>query len=163
MMTAQWRRTTSIALVAGLASATLALFSSAAEQKSPSGNPVRGKQLYYAHGCYECHGFNGETGARRLVGTGSSLIADPNAFITFLRLRADAAPLAPTQTMPSYPVTTLSDAAARDIYSYVRTFVLHAPDPKGIATLQTIIDSGKTPYKPSTSPWQPARSTSRAP
>ncbi len=148
MMTPRWRHATSTAILAGVASAALALFTSAAEQKSQSGDPARGKKLYYAHGCYECHGFNGETGARRLVGTGSSLIADQGTFITFLRLRADAAPLAPTEKMPSFPVTTLSDAAARDIYAYVRTFVLHAPDAKGIATLQTIIDSGKTPYKP---------------
>lgn len=148
MMTRHWRRPTRIAFIAGVASAALALVGSAAEQKSQPGDPARGKQLYYAHGCYECHGFNGETGARRLVGTGSSIIADQDTFITFLRLRADAAPLAPTEKMPSFPVTTLSDAAARDIYSYVRTFVLHAPDAKGIPTLQTIINSGKAPYKP---------------
>jgi mono/diheme cytochrome c family protein len=148
MKTRKWRRTTSVAFVGGLAFAALALLGNAAEQKGQPGDPARGKQLYYAHGCYECHGFNGETGARRLVGTGSSIIADQDTFITFLRLRADKAPLNPVDSMPSFPVTTLSDAAARDIYSYVRTFVLHAPDAKGIPTLQTIIDSGKAPYKP---------------
>src|SRR5262249_15800873 len=93
-----------------------------------AGNPTRGKQLYYDHACYGCHGFNGETGVRRLVGTGSSLLESPEAFIAFLRLRAAARPLLPSASMPSYPVTALSDADARDIYSYVRTFVLHAPD-----------------------------------
>ena len=116
-------------------------------QNGAAGNATRGKQLYYDHGCYGCHGFNGETGVRRLVGTGSSLLESSEAFIAFLRLRADARPLLPSASMPSYPVTALSDADARDIYSYVRTFALDAPDPKGIATLQTIVDSAKAPYK----------------
>jgi mono/diheme cytochrome c family protein len=120
------------------------VFGSAAAQ---SGNPTRGKQLYYDHGCYGCHGFNGETGARRLVGTGSSILESADSFVAFLRLRADATPLLPSTSMPSYPATALNDADARDIYSYVRTFVLDAPDPKGIATLQTIVDSAKVPYK----------------
>jgi hypothetical protein len=84
---------------------------------------------------------------RRLVGTGSSILENSDAFVAFLRLRADAKPLLPSASMPSYPVTALSAADARNIYSYVRTFVLHAPDPKGIGTLQTIIDSAKAPYK----------------
>jgi mono/diheme cytochrome c family protein len=134
--------TTAICTLA--AYSALLLFGSAAAQ---SGNPARGKQLYYDHGCYGCHGFNGETGVRRLVGTGSSVLENADSFVAFLRLRADAAPLLPSTSMPSYPVTALSDAAARDIYSYVRTFVLDAPDPKGIATLQTIVDSAKVPYK----------------
>ncbi len=134
--------TTAICMV-GVSSA-LVLFASAAAQ---SGDPTRGKQLYYDHGCYGCHGFNGETGARRLVGTGSSILENADSFVAFLRLRADAAPLLPSTSMPSYPVTALSDLDARDIYSYVRTFVLDAPDPRGVVTLQTIVDSAKAPYK----------------
>jgi mono/diheme cytochrome c family protein len=116
-------------------------------QDSAAQNPVRGKQLYYDHGCYGCHGFNGETGVRRLVGTGSSILESSDAFVAFLRLRADARPLLPSASMPSYPITALSDADARDIYAYVYTFVLHAPDPKTIGTLQTLLDSAKVPYK----------------
>jgi mono/diheme cytochrome c family protein len=126
--------------------AALALLGSAIAQQVA--NPAHGKQLYYAHGCYGCHGFNGETGVRRLVGTGSSILESADAFVAFLRLRADVSSMIPTSArMPSYSVRALSDADARDIYSYVHTFVLHAPDPKGIPTLQTIIDSAKTPYK----------------
>jgi mono/diheme cytochrome c family protein len=129
--------------------AALALLGSAVAQQGTAANSARGKQLYYAHGCYACHGFNGETGGkRRLVGTGSAILESADAFVAFLRLRADVASMIPTSArMPSYSVRALSDADARDIYSYVRTFVLHAPDPKGIPTLQTITDSAKTPYK----------------
>ena len=130
-----------------LACSAIAALGIAVAQNGTAGNPMRGKQLYYDHGCYGCHGFNGETGVRRLVGTGSALLQSPEAFIGFLRLRADARPLLPSASMPSYPVTALSDAAALDIYSYVRTFVLHAPDPKGIGTLQTIVDSARAPYR----------------
>ena len=138
-----------VACVSLLLTAIVALLLSAgaSAQKSPSGDATRGKKLYYDHGCYGCHGFNGETGVRRLVGTGSSILESPDTFIAFLRLRADAQPMLPSSGMPSYPVAALSDAEARDIYSYVRTFTLNAPDPKGIPALQTIVDSARTPYK----------------
>ncbi len=140
-------RMIAVALALALACAALTAFGTAAAQTGAAPNPVRGKQLYYDHGCYGCHGFNGETGARRLVATGSSILESSDGFLAFLRLRADSRPLLPSASMPGYPVTALSDADARDIYSYVRTFVLHAPDPKGIGTLQTIVDSAKVPYR----------------
>jgi mono/diheme cytochrome c family protein len=136
------------AIACGVTFTWLALFGNAAEPDSQSGDPARGKQLYYVHGCYECHGFNGETGVRNLVGTGSPIVQDRDTFIAFLRLRANVAPMVPSAAMPSFPPTTLSDAQARDIFAYVRTFVLHSPDPRQISTLQKIIDSGATPYKP---------------
>jgi mono/diheme cytochrome c family protein len=142
-----WRRA-HFAVACSLAFTCLALIGNAAAADSRSGDPARGKQLYYAHGCYGCHGFNGETGARNLVGTGSPIVQDRDTFIAFLRLRANVAPMVPSAAMPSFPPTALSDEQARDIFAYVRTFVLHAPDPKQISTLQKIIDSGATPYKP---------------
>jgi mono/diheme cytochrome c family protein len=147
MNTAKWRRA-HLAIACGALFAALTALGNAAQPGSQSGDPGRGKRLYYSQGCYECHGFNGQTGVRHLVGTGSPIVQDRNTFIAFLRLRADAAPMAPSTAMPSYSLTTLSDAQARDIFAYVRTFVLDAPDPKGIPALQTIIDSGKAPYKP---------------
>lgn len=137
-----------IAAACGVALTGLALLGYAAEPGSQSGDPARGKQLYYAHGCYGCHGFNGETGVRNLVGTGSPIIQDRNTFIAFLRLRGNVTPMVPSAAMPSFPSSTLSDAQARDIFAYVRTFVLHSPDPRQISTLQKIIDSASTPYKP---------------
>ena len=38
-----------------------------------TGNAVTGKGLYYAYGCYACHGYNGETGARAFVGRWGNL------------------------------------------------------------------------------------------
>src|SRR5215472_3278544 len=123
-MTTPQRQSASGVISSSVACAALLLSAATSAQKSPSADPVRGKQLYYDHGCYGCHGFNGETGVRRLVGTGSSILESPDTFVAFLRLRADAMPLLPSSSMPSYPVTALSDAEAREIYSYMRTFTL---------------------------------------
>ena len=111
------------------------------------GDVARGKELYYAHGCYGCHGYNGETGARDLVGTNSPLVADVDTFLLYLRARADYAPLVPSTRMPAYPETALSDADARDIYAYISTFELNAPEVEDIPALQAILESAARPLK----------------
>ena len=108
---------------------------------------ARGKQLYYDHGCYGCHGYNGETGARDLVGTNSPLIADVETFILFLRLRSDYLPLLPSTRMPSYPESALPDADARDIYAFVSEFELNAPDVEDIPALQEVLESASQPLE----------------
>ncbi len=110
-----------------------------------SGDAARGKQLFHAHGCYGCHGFNGETGARDLVATSSPLIADLATFTMFLRLRGDQAPLLPSSRMPNYPAAALPDADVRDIYAFVRTFKLDAPAVKDTPALKAILDSASRP------------------
>ena len=106
-----------------------------------AGDAARGRQLFHDHGCYGCHGFNGNTGARDLVGTNSPLIADLATFTTFLRLRGDQAPLLPSTRMPNYPASALSDAQVRDIYAYVRTFKADAPAVQDVPTLRRILES----------------------
>jgi len=110
-----------------------------------AGDAARGRQLFHDHGCYGCHGFNGDTGARDLVGTNSPLIADLATFTTFLRLRGDQAPLLPSTRMPNYPASALSDAQVRDIYAYVRTFKVDAPAVKDVPTLKAILESASRP------------------
>jgi mono/diheme cytochrome c family protein len=138
------------AAICALACAAPILWSPASGQTPRTADASRGKQLYFRHGCYGCHGFNGETGARRLVG--SPILENPATFIAYLRLRADYQPLLPSTSMPSFPASALSDADALDVYAYVRTFVLHAPDPRGIAAFQKILESAKGAYKPSDRP-----------
>lgn len=122
----------------------------AQDQASPAtaGDAMAGKQLFYDHGCYGCHGFNGETGARDLVATNSPIIADAETFVTYLRLRGDQAPILPSTRMPSYPESALSDAEARDIYAFVRTLELNAPEAADVPVLRTIIESASRPYEP---------------
>jgi mono/diheme cytochrome c family protein len=113
-----------------------------------TGSVANGRELFFAHTCYGCHGFNGETGARDLVGTNSPVLANERNFTAFLRLRADQAPLFPSTRMPNYPESALSDTEARDIYAYIRSFRLSAPDIEDVPTLQAIIESASQPYEP---------------
>src|SRR5579872_3923822 len=111
-----------------------------------TGNAAAGKALYSTYGCYACHGYNGETGARAFVGRWGNLATEQN-FLTFLRGRANVAPLAPSTSMPSFSDTALSDKQAKDIYAYIRTFKSSAPELKDIPTLSAIVDAAKQEKK----------------
>jgi mono/diheme cytochrome c family protein len=111
-----------------------------------TGNAALGKPLYYNHGCYGCHGFNGETG-RAFVGRWGNLATEAG-FLAFLRARADQAPRAASTGMPNFPVNALSDKDAKDIYAYIRTFKSNAPELKDIPALNTIVTAASRPYKP---------------
>jgi mono/diheme cytochrome c family protein len=110
-----------------------------------TGNAAAGKALYSTYGCYACHGFNGETG-RAFVGRWGNL-ATEQGFVTFLRGRANVAPLAPSTSMPSFAESAMSDKQAKDIYAYIRTFKSSAPELKDIPTLNTIVDAAKQDKK----------------
>jgi len=107
-----------------------------------TGNAALGKPLYYSYGCYACHGFNGETGARAFVGRWGNL-ANEQAFLTFLRGRANVAPIVPSTSMPNFAETSLSDKQAKDIYAYIRTFKSSAPEVKDIPALSSILEAAK--------------------
>jgi mono/diheme cytochrome c family protein len=111
-----------------------------------TGNAVAGKKLYFDYTCYGCHGFNGETG-RAFVGNWGNLQTEAG-FIAFLRLRGDRASMTPATSMPNYPVDTLSDKQAKDIYAYIRTFKSNSPEVKDIPTLNAIVNAASRPYKP---------------
>lgn len=111
-----------------------------------SGNAVAGKGLYYSYGCYACHGYNGETGARAFVGRWGNLQTE-QGFIAFLRGRANVAPLPPSTSMPNFSDASMSDKQARDIYAYIRTFKSTAPPLKDIPTLNAIVDAAKQDRK----------------
>ena len=107
-----------------------------------TGNASAGKALYFTYGCYACHGYNGETGARAFVGRWGNLSTE-QGFLTFLRGRANVAPLAPSTSMPSFSESALSDKQAKDIYAYIRTFKSSAPELKDIPTLNAIVEAAK--------------------
>jgi mono/diheme cytochrome c family protein len=107
-----------------------------------TGNAASGKALFYSYGCYACHGYNGETGARAFVGRWGNLSTE-QAFIKFLRGRANVAPLTPSTSMPNFSEASLSDKQAKDIYAYIRTFKSTAPELKDIPVLNSIVDAAK--------------------
>ena len=82
------------------------------------------------------------------MGTNSPILATEENFIGFLRLRADQAPLLPSTRMPNYPANSLSDAQARDIYAYIRSFRLDSPDLEDVPALEKILESAERPYRP---------------
>ncbi len=107
-----------------------------------TGSPEAGKDLYFQHSCYACHGYNGETGARPFVGNWGNLSTE-QSFITFLRARANLAPEPKSTYMPNFAETALSDKQAKDIYAYIRTFKSNAPPLKDIPALNAIIEAAK--------------------
>jgi mono/diheme cytochrome c family protein len=111
-----------------------------------TGNAVSGKGLFYAYGCYACHGYNGETG-RAFVGHWGNLGTE-QAFLTFLRGRANVAPVTPSTNMPNFSEASLSDKQAKDIYAYIRTFKSSAPaDLKDAPALNAIVEAAKQDKK----------------
>ena len=113
-----------------------------------TGNAVTGKKLYYDHACYSCHRFNGETGARPFVPKWPANLATERSFTAFLRGRASVAPVQPSTSMPNYPVESISDAHAKDIYAFIRTFKSAPPPLEKIPVMSQILTAAKKPYKP---------------
>jgi mono/diheme cytochrome c family protein len=111
-----------------------------------TGNAVNGKALYFSYGCYACHGYNGETGARPFVGRWGHLDTE-QTFLTFLRGRVNAAPETPSTEMPNFSAASLPDKQAKDIYAYIRTFKSTAPDLKDIPTLNAIVKAASEDKK----------------
>ena len=113
-----------------------------------TGNAVVGKKLYYEHACYSCHGYNGETGARAFVPNWPANLATERSFMAFLRGRANVAPVQPSTSMPNYPVESLNDVQAKDIYAYIRSFKSTPPPVEKIPVMSQILAAADKPYKP---------------
>ncbi|MDR0779825.1 MAG: cytochrome c [Pseudomonadales bacterium] len=128
--------------------AALSAFTTAQAQPSAvNGDADAGAQVYYEHGCYGCHGFNGY-GRKDLNHTGSALLLSEEVFKAFLRGRAEVAPLTPVTDMPNYPANSLSDQQVSDLYAYIRALPQSQPDTKYIDTFQQILKAAERPYQP---------------
>jgi mono/diheme cytochrome c family protein len=81
---------------------------------APSGDPVNGKRVYLADGCFECHGRAGQGGQFNYQTPALAQTALPvESFIAFLR----EAP----NDMPSFSAQVLSDKDAADIHAFLRS------------------------------------------
>src|SRR5215469_11209179 len=90
-----------------------------ADDTPPAGDPVNGKRLYLADGCFECHGRAGQGGRFNYPTPALADIALPvESFISFLR----EAP----NDMPSFSADVLSDRDAADIHAFLSSL----PGPK---------------------------------
>ena len=84
--------------------------SASGQTNAPAGNPVNGKALFMADGCYQCHGTVGQ-GSR---GTGPRLAPNPVPYEGFAQQVRK-----PANVMPPYTPLVLSDAQLADVYAYV--------------------------------------------
>jgi mono/diheme cytochrome c family protein len=98
-------------LTVGLIALPLAATALAQDAK-PAGDPVSGKKLFLAVGCYQCHGTAGQGGGR----AGPRLAPNPlPAGLILRQLRR------PAGNMPVYTTVDLSDAQAGDIIAYLQS------------------------------------------
>jgi mono/diheme cytochrome c family protein len=98
----------------------------AADQR---GNVARGKQLYMATGCYQCHGTRGEGGGN----AGPRLAPGPMPYEgLLLQLRQ------PRARMPVYTDVVMPDRDVADIYAYLLSV------PKGRTAAEIAILSGSS-------------------
>lgn len=76
-----------------------------------NGDAAKGKRLFTADGCYECHGYEG-IGAS----TGPRIGPPPISLPSFLRYVR-----APSGNMPPYTTKIISDQDLADIYAYLKS------------------------------------------
>ena len=119
------RRTVFLGLTA---SATLAVVSLSAQQQPVVGNAERGQPLFAdTFNCYACHGFDAQSGERRLV----PMNYTQDGFITFVQS-------SPLPNMPAYPDASAQQLA--DIYAYIRTIPADAPPVREVPLLRDILE-----------------------
>ncbi len=103
------------ALAAGLALAQASALAASAE---------KGKAAFVQHGCWQCHGYEGQGGV-----TGPRLAPNPIPFDTlsnFVRTTS--------RQMPPFRKEILSDEDLADIYAYLQS-IPKGPDPNSIPLL----------------------------
>jgi mono/diheme cytochrome c family protein len=103
------------AFAAGLVFAGTSAFAASAE---------RGKTEFLKHGCWQCHGYQGQGGV-----TGPKLAPDPIPFDTLSNFVRTT-----NRQMPPFRKDILADEDLADIYAYLQS-VPKPPDPKSIPLL----------------------------
>ncbi len=108
--------------LAGLAGAAFAQ-DAAPQNTAPKGDPVHGKKVYVADGCWQCHGYQGQGGA------GPKLAPTPLPYeALFRQLRK------PRNVMPVYTHVTTPDQDVADIYAYLQSI----PKAKTVADIPAL-------------------------
>jgi mono/diheme cytochrome c family protein len=78
----------------------------------PAGNAENGKRVFTNHGCYECHGREGQGSTM----TGPRIAPDPVPFEVFARYLRK-----PTGEMPPYTAQVVPEQDLADIYAFLRS------------------------------------------
>jgi mono/diheme cytochrome c family protein len=113
-----------LTLGAGLA----ATVSGQAPSGAVVGDATRGRTLFAdTYNCYACHGFDAQSGERRLV----PLNYTQEGFITFVQS-------SPLPNMPAFP--DASPQVLADIYAYIKTIPADAPAVADTPLLRDILE-----------------------
>jgi len=114
---------------AALASgAAVAISLSAQQSQAIAGDAARGQPLFAdTFNCYACHGFDAQSGERRLV----PLNYTQEGFISFVQS-------SPLPNMPAFPDASAQQLA--DIYAYIRTIPADAPALGDVPLLRDILE-----------------------
>ena len=119
---------TTAVFVIALATAAVAQNQPAAQLAPATGNAQRGKTLFETSlRCYACHGFDGQTGSRRLV----PMARAEDVFLAYVRKPA-------TQGMPSF--VAIPETDLRDVYAYIRSIPQAAPNADSVPMIKGILD-----------------------
>ncbi len=111
-----------------IAAAIVLASSALASAQETAGNAERGETLFTStYKCYACHGYDAQTGQRRL----KPMNYTQEGFITYVQN-------SPLPLMPAYPDVSDSDLA--DVYAYILTIPVDAPDVAELPLLQSILD-----------------------
>jgi mono/diheme cytochrome c family protein len=118
-----------IAIFSTLLVAALAFGQGRGQQPVPTGDAKRGETYYAKYGCWECHGYTGQTGNGARLATTA---LNANGFMNYIRSPR-------TNQMPLYSAKVISDQDAADLFAYIKTFK-KPPEAKDIPLLQQIIN-----------------------
>ena len=106
--------------------ATLALAQERGQNPNlPAADAKRGETNYAKFGCWECHGYTGQTGNGARLATTA---LNANGFVNYIRNPR-------TNKMPLYSAKVVSDQDAADLFAYIKTFK-KPPEAKDIPLLQ---------------------------
>lgn len=115
--------------MAALAAAGAAVNAGAQAPAELVGDADRGEAAYTSeYKCYACHGYDAQTGERRLV----PMRFTQEGFITFVQN-------SPLPQMPAYP--DVPAQALADIYAYVQTIPADAPEIEDVPLLKALRDA----------------------
>lgn len=99
--------------IAMIAAASFCAEPARTQEQTPA-DPINGKRIYLADGCFECHGRVGQGGIFRSAAPALAKTALPlEAFGALLRK--------PMNTMPAYSSVILTDKDVADIYAFLQS------------------------------------------
>ena len=98
-------------------------------QDAPRGDAANGKRLYLANNCFTCHGHAGQGGA--FNGPAPVLARTALPFEAFLFQMRN-----PSNDMPAYAATVISDQAVADIFAFVQSL----PGPRNAKDIAILND-----------------------